>query len=622
MSVHRGRRAAAHRHPQSSLRALDAHMQMLRAEVRTGLSSQDVRRTLIKEKLRQPAPSRFATASAGVGGDIAEIPSAWLEGDLNLESMINDKGGASAASFPAGAHLAGATTSTTSACPAPSSSAPSAALRTYEVLRTAAEEVDYDVSYEEALRHVEERDSETGLATTWRTRCRTSVPQLFSFTAVTASAGSREERGECLMFEGGATAGGSFRPAASSELYTTPPCQSSVAGCSATCRLSAALSASRPVSQASIASAATSSSITATNKAKREAPRSKGGGVGAFPLSTEGTAVVCSSAATYAKTLRKLVQEQRRHASGVGSGPLPSGSTSAAWFGREHNERDGGAAALEWRTRLTAAVTLAVCPSCNAWFERTLQQPQRRRPSEETLKRDVGNAEDASRCCCPRCGHDVGADTPATAAAAGAGPRWAWAPPATTAGCEATPRDFNEAPERVVDPANARCPQQPSSLASSTIHRNTNGVIGETCGTDSVGFAESSSDGSKEESFAALVARIRASRLRAQEGVERSDTMTPSATEVHTQQSPLSNTSIVPPRPPTQLTPTTVPASVGTFHVCSETDMRGEMAPSQPLPLSEPTAPARANPFTQSLRAALSHLYFDDLWASVMGEVS
>ncbi|KAG5504555.1 hypothetical protein JIQ42_06390 [Leishmania sp. Namibia] len=596
-------------------------MQTLRAEARTGLSSQDVRRTLIKEKLRQPAPSRFATASAGVGGDIAELPSAWLEGDLNLESTVNDKGGASAASLPAGAHLAGATTSTTCACPAPSSSAPSAALRTYEALLTAAEEVDYDISYEEALRHVEERDSETGLAITWRTRCRASVPQLFSSTAVTASAGSREEGGECLMFEGGATAAGSLRPAASSELYTTPPSRPSVAGRSATCRLSAALSASRPASQASIASAATSS-ITATNRAKRDAPRSKGGGVGGFPLSTEGTAVVCSSAATYATALRQLVQGQRRHASGVGSGPLPSGSTSAAWISREHNECDGGAAALEWRTRLTAAVTLAVCPSCNAWFERTLQQPQRRRPSEETLKRDVWNAKDASRCCCPRCGHDVGADTPATAAAAGAGPRWAWAPLATTAGCEATPRDFNEAPERVIDPAIARCPQQPSSLASAAIHRNTNGVIGETCGTDSVGFAESSSDGSKEESFAALVARIRASRLRAQEGAERNDMMTPSATEVHIRQSPLSNTSIVPLRPPAQLTPTTVPASVGTLHVCAETDMRGKTAPSRPLPLSEPTAPARANPFTQSLRAALSRLYFDDLWASAMGEVS
>ncbi|KAG5482661.1 hypothetical protein CUR178_06698 [Leishmania enriettii] len=597
-------------------------MQMLRAEARTGLSSQDVRRTLIKEKLRQPAPSRFATVSSGVGGGIAEIPSAWLEGDLYVASTVDNKGGASVASLPAGAHLTGGTTSTTSACRAPSSSAPSAALRMYEVLRTAAEEVDYDVSYEEALRHVEERDSETGLATTWRTRCRASVPQLFSFTAMTASAGSREARGERLMFEGAATAGGSFCPAASSELYTTPPSRPSVVGCSATCRLSAALSASRPASQASIASAATSSSITATNRAKREAPLSKGGGVGAFPLSTEGTAVVCSSAATYAKTLRQLVQEQRRHASGVGSGQLPSGSTSAAWIGRVHNERDGGAAALEWRTRLTAAVTLAVCPSCNAWFERTLQQPQRRRPSEETLKRDVGNAENASRCCCPRCGHDVGAGTPATAAAAGAGPRWAWAPPAATASCETTPRDFNEAPERVIDNANARCPQQPFSLASAAIHRNTNGVIGETCGTDSVGFVESSSDGSKEVSFAALVARIRASRLRAQEGAERSDMITPKATEVHTLQSPLSNTSIVPLRPPTQLTQTTVPASVGTFRVCAETDIRGKMAPSRPLPSSEPCAPARADPFTQRLRAALSSLYFDDLWASAMGKVS
>ncbi|TPP53119.1 hypothetical protein CGC20_30075 [Leishmania donovani] len=610
MSTRRGTTAAAHAPVQPSLRALDEHVQMLRAEARTGLGSRDVRRALIKEELRPPrvvcggggargpkapslttgsAASGSVTASAGADGGIADIPSAWLEGDFHLKSAVADGGGAAAAFRPACVRFAGEATATMSTGAAPLPPDSSNALRTYQALCAAADEVDYDVSYEEALRQVEDRDSQTGLATTWRTRRRPSAPLPFSSMAVTASALSWDARGERSTCAGGVEAAGNLRSAASHELYTKPPSRPSAAGRGTAGRLSAALSASRPALQAS------------------------------------GTAVARSSAATYAMALRQRVQEQREYASRVGGGPPRSSSTPAVWRGREDNEGSGGAAALEWRTRMTAAVTVAVCPSCAAWFERALQQPQRPLPSEEARQQTAGESDYAPRCCCPRCGHDVdtaaGADTPA-----GAGPRWVWAPSAATGLSEAIKRDFDGTPARVIDSAVARCPQQPSSPASAARHRITNGAGSETCGTDSVGFAESG-NGGEEESFAALVARIRASKRRAQEDAEGGNATATSVSEARARQAPLSSASIAPLHPSTELAPATAPKGVGISRVCIETGMSGEtmsFPPAAPLSgppsLSELTLPARVNPFAQRLRVALNRLYFYDLWASAIGE--
>ncbi|CAG9571381.1 putative ecotin [Leishmania major strain Friedlin] len=652
MSTHRGTKAAAHAPVQPSLRAVDAHVQMLRAEARTGLGSQDVRGALIKEELRPPrfvcggrgargpkapslttlsAGSGFVAASAGAGSGIADIPSAWLEGDFHLKSAVADEDGAAAASPSACMALAGEATATMSADAAPLPPDSSSALRMYEALCAAADEVDYDVSYEEALRQVEDRDGHTGLATTWRTRRRPSAPLPFSSMAVAASALSWDAQGERSVFAGRVEAAGNIRVAASQGLYTQPPSRPSAVGRGAAGRLAAALSASRPASQASVVSAGTPSTITTTRRMKPQVLRScGGGGGGAFPsLSTEGTAVACSSAATYAMALRQRVQEQREYASRVGGGPPRSSSTPAVRLDREDNGDSGRAAVLEWRTRMTAAVTVAVCPSCHAWFERALQQPQQPLLSEEARQRTAGEPDNASRCCCPRCGHDVdtaaGADTPA-AAAAGAGPRWVWAPSAATGGSEASKRDFDGTPARVLDSAVVRCPQQPSSPASAARHCIANGAGGETYGTDSVGFA-GSGNGGEEESFAALVARIRASRLRAQEDEESSNAMATSVSEARARQAPLSSASIAPLRPPKELAPATAPKGVGISSVCTETDMSGgtmSFPPAAPLsgppPLGEQTLPARMNPLAQSLRVALSRLYFYDLWASAMGK--
>ncbi|CBZ32853.1 ecotin, putative [Leishmania donovani] len=649
MSTRRGTTAAAHAPVQPSLRALDEHVQMLRAEARTGLGSRDVRRALIKEELRPPrvvcggggargpkapslttgsAASGSVTASAGADGGIADIPSAWLEGDFHLKSAVADGGGAAAAFRPACVRFAGEETATMSTGAAPLPPDSSNALRTYQALCAAADEVDYDVSYEEALRQVEDRDSQTGLATTWRTRRRPSAPLPFSSMAVTASALSWDARGERSTCAGGVEAAGNLRSAASHELYTKPPSRPSAAGRGTAGRLFAALSASRPALQASVISAATSSAITTTRRMKAQVSRScgGGGGGGAFSsLSTEGTAVARSSAATYAMALRQRVQEQREYASRVGGGPPRSSSTPAVWRGREDNEGSGRAAALEWRTRMTAAVTVAVCPSCAAWFERALQQPQRPLPSEEARQQTAGESDYAPRCCCPRCGHDVdtaaGADTPA-----GAGPRWVWAPSAATGLSEAIKRDLDGTPARVIDSAVARCPQQPSSPASAARHRITNGAGSETCGTDSVGFAESG-NGGEEESFAALVARIRASKRRAQEDAEGGNATATSVSEARARQAPLSSASIAPLHPSTELAPATAPKGVGISRVCIETGMSGEtmsFPPAAPLSgppsLSELTLPARVNPFAQRLRVALNRLYFYDLWASAIGE--
>ncbi|KAG5482814.1 hypothetical protein LSCM1_06844 [Leishmania martiniquensis] len=603
---------------QSSLRSLDAHLRVLRAEAKTGLSLQDVRRTLIKEKLRQPAPSASVTVPAGAGCSVAEMPSAWLEGDLHLDLAVNDKGAGVASS--AGARVEGATPFTTSACSASSPRLSSAALRTYEALRAAAEEVDYDVSYEEALRHVEERDSETGLATAWRTRRCPSVPLLFSLTALTDSVEERDEGGRCLTLKGGATAAGDLHPAVSNELYTAPPSRPSVIDRGVTCRLAAALSDSRPASQASVVSATAPSSITATNRGKGQVPRAQVGSGGALSsLSAVGTAVACSSVARYTMTLRRLVQEQRRHMGDVGGGTPPSGWTSAAWLGREDTDRCDGTGALEWRTRLTAAVTLAVCPSCHAWYERTPQPSRRRWSSEEALQSAAGDAED-SRCCCPRCGHGVDADTP-VAAAARAGPRWAWAPPATKADYGETAQGCDETSATAMNSAIVPCPQNASSPAPAASHRWCNAAIVEARSTDSVGF-----EGGREESFAALVARIRASRRRAQEVQEGSEMTTTRAAETQMCQPPLRNTSIVHPPPFTQLTPATACAGVGISHACADAGMPGTGAfspagtSSGPPPSSEPAAPTQENRLAQSLRAALNRLYLYDLWASAMGE--
>lgn len=653
MSAHRGTKTAAHAPVQPSLRALDAHVQKLRAEARTGLSSQDVRRALIKEELRPPlfsgggggtrgprAPSLTAgsatsgsvAASAAAGGGIADIPPAWLEGDFHLKPVVADGGGADAASPSACMRLAEAATAITPTGAAPLPLDSSNALRTYQALCTAADEVDYDVSHEEALRQVEDRDGQTGLATTWRTRRCPSAPLPFSSIAVTASALSWDERGERPMFAGGVEPAGNLRAAASHELYTKPPSRPSVLGRGAVGRLSAALSASRPASQASIISAVTSSAITTTRRMKAQVLRSCGGGGGAFSsLSTEGTAVARSSAATYAMALRQRVQEQRECASGVEGGPSRSSWTSTVRLGREDSAGSGGAAALEWRTRMTAAVTVAVCPSCHAWFERALQQPRGPLPSEEARQQTTGESDDAPRCCCTRCGLDIdaaaGADTP-VAAEAGAGPRWAWAPSATIGGSEATKRDVRGTPARAIDSAAGNGPQQPSSPTSAARHRITDGAGGEACGTDTVGFAEGS-NGGEEEFFAALVARIRASRLRAQGDEERSNAMVTSVSEAPARQAPLSNASIAPLRPPTELAPAAAPKGVGISRVCTETGMSGETMSFPPAaslfgppPLGELTLPARVNPFAKSLRVALSRLYFYDLWAGAMGEQS
>nr|CAJ2469794.1 unnamed protein product [Leishmania braziliensis] len=606
---------------------------MLRAEARTGLGSHDVRRTLIKEELRPLAPpcvacgsdasydptapplatgsaqSRSMAASAGTDGDIADIPSAWLEGNFHLKPVIDDEGEAVAAS--------------TGAAPLPP--ALSSVLRTYQALCTAAEEVDYDLLYEEGLRQVEERDGETGLATTWRTRRCPSVSLLFSPMTMTALAGSSEARGERPLLACGA--------AALHDLYTKPPSRLFATGRGATGRLSAALLASRPASQASIMSAATSSAITTTTTSKVKAPVSRSndsrGSIGTLSsLSAEGTAVVRSYAAAFTEALRQVVQAQRHYASGVGGDPPRLGSTSGARLGKNDKEGNNSPAVHEWRTHMTAAVMLAICSSCHAWFERTLQQPRRLPPSEGVQQRAAGDADSIPRCCCPRCGHDVdaetGGDTPTTAAA-WSGPRWVWPPSVSTADFDAVARDSTGTSTRAIDSAVVRCLQEPFAPAMATRQHSSSGTGGEPCGTNGVGFAEAG-DGDEEEPFAALVRHSRASKLRARKE-KRRDTMGTSAAEARTHQAPWSLASMTPLRPSAEWAPTTVSEGGSIARGCTETGMSGKTMtfpvaapPSESPPLSELAVPPRENLLAQSLRGALSCLYFHELWANAMGE--
>ncbi|KAG5509066.1 hypothetical protein JKF63_06074 [Porcisia hertigi] len=634
MNTRRGTKAAARRPIEPSLRALDEHVERLRAEARTGLSSKDVRRALIKEGLRRPTPPLSAyssicardrrepshtmdsvscgslATSTGAGGNIAGIPSAWLEGDFHLEPAGDgEDGGAGAPSSrsmrPAGGEAVASFNRTADSPPVSSE-----VLRMYQALCTAAEEVDYDFSHEEALRQVETRDAETGLATTWRTRRYPSAPWPCSSTAaMTASVDNGERRGLRLVFGGCVEAARDRSMAASHELYTAPPSRLSTAHASAPSRLSTPLTLSLPASQASIMPASALPTTVSTGRVNGSVLRSHGGRAGASSsLSTEGTVVVRSSAATYAKALRQLVQTHRQQVNIVGGAPSQSNSTSAAWPPSGDDDPDGGnggAAALEWRTHMRAPVTLAVCSSCHMWFERSLQQPQHLPSSSRGGQQAAEGMDKGSRCCCPRCGCDVdsaaGTDM-ATAAAAAAGPRWAWEPTAATDGSRETSREPCGTPARIIDPPRARSPRQktfPAQAAAS--HRSIAVASGATCGTDSVGFTEAD----EEESFAALVARIRASRMNAQGNEEKGARVSPSAAESVS---------------------TRAPADMNRSRGCTETGTLGKPNTSPPAALTappawtKPTGPVHGNPFALSLRVALSHPYFHDLWASAMGE--
>ncbi|KAK7196548.1 hypothetical protein NESM_000593000 [Novymonas esmeraldas] len=449
MHAHHSTKAAVSHTTPALLSRLDARVQTLRAESRTGLGTKDVRRALIQEQLRPPAPHRLGT-DAAAGDDVLDLPTAWLDGDLRLDSVESEAGRC--------------------ATPPPLSEA----LDSYRAICAAAAEVHYDVAHEETLRLVEQRNTVTGAATAWRARRRLSVPLHCSpAAAAQAEVVAASPRGAA---------------AASHAVYTPPPCLSSAlpSRCGPSSRLAAALSAARPISPSSCASA---TPVRAWTPASSQSSLRRGGGgpaASSTSLSTVGTAVARSSGAAYAMALRRQVQQQQRQQQQQEQQLLHRGS--ARWA------EDGAAVAapVEWRTCVTAAVAVCVCSACHAWFDCPLQSAAE--PPHQLAEGEV--------VCCPRCGHAASIPEPCQAS--------------SSSDCSVARVPPPEPPR-----AGAARPPAAVTTAAAAEHRNT-----ATSGVDAGGGGACDAE-EEEVSFATLVSRIRLARQRA----ERRGSLTAASTD-------------------------------------------------------------------------------------------
>ncbi|KPA73312.1 hypothetical protein ABB37_10009 [Leptomonas pyrrhocoris] len=581
---------------------LDARVKALRAEARTGLASNEVRRTLIKEELRPPprpipappvpsrrtaptnigflssAPSK-GSSSASLGSSTAvtrprhpsiqvettgdsEIPAAWLTGDFRLDESSEPftshsplpSSAATSSSADAAAADAASTKGTESSSVDVSRYLSYAnAQRAYEALCHAAQDVVYDVPYEEKLRRVESRDGRTGLATSWTSRRTSAAAPLITNTFILNR--GRTALGEEPRVQSSRGVPRTQRNASPSPY--TPPSSSHGTSARHSLRSQPSLHSERLPSRDTLS-----------------APP-------AVATSFVGTAVVRSSAASYATSLRQLVQTQReQNALAEQRGRLyhnfsPSSPTAA----------EGTEVEAEWRTRVSAALTIAVCPACEAMFEYALTSTpvvgagEEERSEKGATKEDdgTGGALGVAKVC-PHCGATVDVSAEATAATAAAH-RW-WLPPQplppqTTAAGSAATTSFDALPSSVE-------PTVANGAASSS-----------GCGTDSVGFAE----GDGEESFAALIARIRASKNKAA-------ARTGSAA-VH-QTAPSASISM-------DVSGTRKSYSKGHASVGQDSGGVGPLQPSPSVPLSALAAPAPLDPMVPKLRKALNHLYFFEL---------
>jgi hypothetical protein len=598
----------------------------LREEARTGLRSSEVRRALIKEELRptpRPVPTPpppqsqskrtthlhtaqsarrlSARVEAGSSGDV--LPAAWLAGDFQLDAFPDAASFSSSSetlspldrvTLPAVAECAMEGLKTKKVDAAAHADYASV-LHSYEALCRAASEVAYDAPLEDKLRCVESRDGRTGVATSWIAR-RGSAPLLQTNPAVwqTAARGgggaasppataSAEEAMRRATSRNVTTTSHAFSHA----LYTPPPSSS--------------------YGNATFASPPTRSSVNSTASSSRQPSRSpssahslrqprKGSKSTTPTVSTVGTAVLRSSAANYATALRQLVKAQRVQTTVPDTwGRLTSSSFSSSVVEGEPLR------AMEWRMRVAAAVTLAVCQSCGTMFPCTLAPDTATAGAEEGLDHQgggemKGDARDAcgggaaAAAVCPRCGQPV--DVSAKTAGAVETCRWMLPPPPQTAAAPATTSiPSKEEEERV--PMNQPSPQQASTEATASaadVSGHGNG-----CGTDSVGFAERDD----KVPFAVLVARIRAARGDA---------------AAHASS------------PPPQSARTTAATSTGTDAAEVQSDASQHGVPgastaarvalsqlSSAVPLSRLKAPVSADPMASKLRTALSHLYYFEL---------
>ena len=661
---------------QRKVNAIDARLDALREEARTGLASHEVRRTLIKEELRPPprpiptppaqarrgvsrhtsSPSAMTTSASAsplslpghvngvrhpstthvetAGADDDDLPAAWLIGEFQVD-------GAAAESITAGSALSSSPSLATSddtspaaaVSPSPHAEAKGSrvevgsrasyanALQAYKTLCSTANDVVYDVLYEEGLRRVESRDGRTGLATSWLTR-RASAPLLGSATALFAVAtGSNPAQMRGSEGEGRL---GSFHGQLSGQHAASAmfPCASPS---SSSCGLAAAVAS--PPSRSSLYTTASlprqrsrgpSSVCSDRPPLRKPTPSSTAAPHGTTPSSV-GTAVIRSSAAHYATALRQLVRAQReqgespRDARGrlnstrVSSSSFFSSSFSPSSVFATDAVKDG-ADSVEWRTRVAAAMTIAVCPSCSAMFPHTLTAtPETASPCSATAglttekhRAEERQSEAGASVECPRCGAAVDLSAAITPAC-----RWLLPPPSTrpdivtTASTSLTAASATTASTAAVYPlfstlcrteeAGSAVRQQPS-VQQRPARREAAGTT-DTCGTDSVGFAEAEG----EESFARLVARIRASKKEAEQHAPPASAKTTASTS--TEATAALTTSGA-----------TQQASVGS-------EAGGQILPfsSLPVSLSVLAPPAPLDPMVPRLRAALEHLYFFEL---------
>lgn len=499
-----------------------------------------------------------------MGSDGGSIPAAWFHGDFQLDASTEASPvPADAASMPkaGGADVA-------------SHVSYQHALHAYEALCTVANSVNYDVPYEEGLRSVESRDAGTGLAMSWITRRASAPPvgvhtvQLHSSNA--PSAGVQASRvGSAVRAQ----------PAPPLSLYTPPPSSHGVLRSSS----SSSSSFSSPPSRRSLSSTLTPTSRSAQQQRSQVGRRPSQLASSPATVSTVGTAVMSSSTAHYVTALRHAVQAQRRHSAcgKRGNGRLDRFASSSRFPGGADAADEEEEA--EWRTCVEAAVTLAVCPACAAMFEHVLNTLSALGEGGDaaTTTRDHtrnenngGDAIGLRTTVCPRCAHIV----PVRVATAPS-QRWMLPPAVDHAGAERPPTVSATSPL----PPPSLPPPPPTVSPASVVVAASAG----TCGTDSVGFA--CDDG--EETFAALIARIRASKKEAAD---------------HTSPPPRTSTSTA--------------ASTST-----STDADGDAARHAPrhvsvgVDMSEsalavpPPSQHAVDPMVSRLRAALSHLYFFEL---------
>lgn len=309
---------------------------------------------------------------------------------------------------------------------------------------------------------------------------------------------------------------------AAHSLYTPSPSAHGVANASA------------PPSRASLYSTpSTAVPSERSRRSSRGATTLSGRPSGQLPAATVGTAVLRSTAADFATALRRRVQAQRGESSSSSRGRLGAlahSSVNDVW--PEHAGDEGGAAT--WRTSVTAAVALAACPSCETLFQRALD----------------------ATALCPQCGKTVSVKAATSLEGTPQQQRWLLPPPPTPT-LPSPPQQHEQ-----------RSPPPPAPFTSA----------GEGCGTDSIGFP--SEDG--EDSFTALVARIRASKHAAVAVTSKSAA-------------------------------TTCPSSMGGRQSVAAGDGRSNPAsvpPSQPVAVS---AVAVVDPMVARLRTALSRPYYFEL---------